>query len=184
MARERVWKVLAEGGKPHHGGTGAWPLPKDGKPGAWVTVTGDLVPCENGLHLCRRQDLIGWLGPVIWEAEYTGQVIDHGDKIVVRRARLVRRVRTWNERTARLFACDCAEAVLHLFERDHPKDRRPRQAIETSRRFAAGTATAAELDAARAAARDAARDALKPTVEILQPSAVLLVKRMCEVGRA
>lgn len=37
--------------------------------------------------------------------------------------------------------------------------------------------------AAWTAARDAARDALEPTVQLLQTSAVLLVQRMCEVGR-
>lgn len=34
---------------------------------------------------------------------------------------------------ARLFAADCAEAVLYLFERDRPDDKRPRMAIESAR---------------------------------------------------
>ena len=60
---------------------------------------------------------------------------------------------------ARLFACDCAERVLPIFEKSSPGDMRPRQAIETSRRFANGLATQAELEAARAAAWAAAWDA-------------------------
>ena len=56
---------------------------------------------------------------------------------------------------ARLFACDCAESVLHIFEAKFPDDKRPRACIETARRFAFGDATMAELATARAAARDA-----------------------------
>ncbi len=63
------------------------------------------------------------------------------------------------DRIARLFACDCAQIVLPLFERDNPDDKRPRQAIDVARKFASGDATQAELDAARAAAWDAARAA-------------------------
>ena len=65
-----------------------------------------------------------------------------------------------SERLARLFACDCAERVLDLFERQFPDDARPRQAIETARRFAMGEASAEELARAAEAARaDVARAA-------------------------
>ena len=63
------------------------------------------------------------------------------------------------DRLARLFACDCAESVLHLWEAKYPYDKRPREAIAVSRRFALGQATQEELSAARDAARDAAWDA-------------------------
>jgi hypothetical protein len=49
------------------------------------------------------------------------------------------------DRMARLFACECAERVLPLYERDHPDDHRPRIAIEMARRFAVGKATWADL---------------------------------------
>jgi hypothetical protein len=62
------------------------------------------------------------------------------------------------DRELRLFACDCAERVLHIYERDDPS-KAPRQAIEVARRFANGKATKKELDAARAAAWAAARAA-------------------------
>ncbi|MFZ1975826.1 MAG: putative immunity protein [Candidatus Acidiferrales bacterium] len=70
----------------------------------------------------------------------------------------------------RLFACDCAERVLHIYERDN-SGKALREAIEVARRFANGKATKKELAAARetawetaraaarAAAWDAARDA-------------------------
>jgi hypothetical protein len=39
---------------------------------------------------------------------------------------------------ARIFACDCAERALPIFERERPDDKRPREAIATARRFATG----------------------------------------------
>ena len=67
-----------------------------------------------------------------------------------------------HQRDIRLFNCDIAEGVLYLFEKQCPDDKRPRQAIETARRYAMGKATKEELEAARVAAwaaGDAAWDA-------------------------
>lgn len=155
------YKGLNEDGSCFHGGVGSWPLPtrnEDGTwtPGAWVEVEGDIEACVNGLHACRDEQVLWWLGPAMFALEYDGEPEDAGDKVVGRRARLLRRFETWNERTARLFACDCAERVLPIYERDYPNDRRPRAAIETARRFAKGNATRKELAAARDAAWDAA----------------------------
>ena len=63
------------------------------------------------------------------------------------------------DRFARLFACACAERVLPIFEKKHPEDKRPRQAIETARMHANGEATVEELNAAESAAWSAARSA-------------------------
>jgi hypothetical protein len=162
MNRERLFKVLDDGGTCFHGGHGQWSLPHNGDPGNWMpAIEGELEPCANGYHLCRESDLIHWLGPAIYEAEHRGDWVDADDKIVVREARLLRRLDTWNDRTARLFACDCAESVLHIYERDYPDDLRPRQAIMVARRYANREATDDELFAARTAARTAARDAAR-----------------------
>ena len=56
----------------------------------------------------------------------------------------------------RLFACDCAEQALPIYEKDYPDDKRPRKAVETARLFAEGKATQKELAAAWYAARAAA----------------------------
>jgi len=56
------------------------------------------------------------------------------------------------DKAIRLFACDCAERVLPIFEKEHPKDKRPRKAIEVSRSYANGEATQEQRAAARAAA--------------------------------
>ena len=51
-------------------------------------------------------------------------------------------------KTPRLWACDCAERVLPIFESDRPGDLRPRDAIRASRRYARGEIGAAARDAA------------------------------------
>ena len=70
-----------------------------------------------------------------------------------------------NDRKLSLFACDCAEHVLPIYEKKYPNNNCPRKAIETSRAFAMGKATKKQLAAAWAAAwaavRDAARDAAR-----------------------
>lgn len=147
----QLYKVTGEHGESHHGGSGKWTKNR------WRSVKGELIACENGLHLCRREDLIGWLGPVIWEAEADeSELVKESDKVVVRRARVIRRFDTWNKRTARLFAADCAEKVLPIFEKAHPNDDRPRKAIEAARAFARGEIDAAAAWAAAAATREAA----------------------------
>jgi hypothetical protein len=141
-------------------GTGTWQVNR------WRSVSGDLIPCRNGLHAVTADNLLPFLGDQLWRVEIGDEYLWHTDssmgrKLVARRMRLVERIETWNDRTARLFAADCAERVLPLFEVEHPNDPRPRAAIETARRFATGNATKDELAAAGAAAAawDAARDA-------------------------
>lgn len=152
---EKYYKVLNPDRKCIYG-EGHW-----SEPGEWLEVKGGLIPCENGLHLCRRDDLVDWLGTEIWEAEYEGDRINFDNKIVVRKARLVRKLDTWTDRTARLFACDCAEHVLYLFEKEFPDDDRPRKAIETARLYANGEASGDQLAAARDAAWAVAWDAAR-----------------------
>lgn len=61
-----------------------------------------------------------------------------------------------NRRICSLFAADCAESVLHIFEAAHPDDDRPRRAIEVARNPNATIGDrAVAWDAARAAERRA-----------------------------
>ena len=85
---------------------------------------------ENGEVLCeecKREDLAQLLGPRILELKSDGN-----------ESHSVHEFTTWNERTARLFAADCAEHVLPFFETRCPDDTRPREAIEVARRIARG----------------------------------------------
>jgi len=123
-------------------GSGKWTK------GRWRSVKGELVACQNGLHLARPQDLVHHISERLWLAEADpSEMVDGGDKIVVRRARVVQRVETIDDRSLRAFAADCAEKVVHLTGPD------PRcvNAIAVARRYARQEATAEELAAARAA---------------------------------
>ena len=56
------------------------------------------------------------------------------------------------DKEIRLFAADCAELVLHIFEKEYPNDDRPRKAIQAARDYANGLINAEELIAAAFAA--------------------------------
>ena len=162
----KYYKVLNKAGESVNGGHATWPLPTKNDDGTWTPgdwmpkIKGQLIPCENGYHLCRRKDLVHWLGETIYVAEYRGKMIEDDDKIVVRSARLLRRIETWTERTARLFAVWCARSALKLVVDPDP---RSIQACDIAERYANGAANEEELaavwdavwDAARAAAWDA-----------------------------
>ena len=148
-----IYKVLNTDGTSCNGGNSRWSLPiqaVDGTwtPGEWMPdIEGDLVPCENGYHLCVDAQVMQWLGPAIYEAEHNGEIVTCDDKIVVRRCRLLRRL-NWNDDVARSFARWCALQVAHLW--DVPDI--VRQYLETGDE----ALRAAAWDAARAAAWDAA----------------------------
>jgi hypothetical protein len=56
------------------------------------------------------------------------------------------------------WAADCAEHVLHHFERERPDDGRPRRAIELARAWARGEVTMTQARASAGHANAAARD--------------------------
>ena len=145
--------LLADGRAPT--GTGRYTK------GRYRSVRGVLVPCRNGLHATTADNLVPHINETLWRVEIDGEYVWHDDllmgrKLVARRMLTVERIEAWNDRTTRLFAVECAERVLPLFERDRPGDSRPREALTVARRFADGQATREELAAAWAAARDAA----------------------------
>ena len=151
------YKVLAvDGVSPQHGGSGKWFVPKDGRVGEWMPAIKDISPCSRGYHFVTLEQLPRWIGPTLYEVEVRGQIIHESDKSVAEQARLVRRIETWNDKTLRLYAADCAERVVSLYEKDYPTDTRPRKAIQAARDFANGKITAEELNAAANAAYDAA----------------------------
>ncbi|MCX6100304.1 MAG: hypothetical protein NTV92_02555 [Candidatus Bipolaricaulota bacterium] len=57
-----------------------------------------------------------------------------------------------------VWAADCAQHVLHFFERAQPSDDRPRRAIEQARAWARGEITMTEARTAAFAANAAARE--------------------------
>lgn len=133
------YKVLAADGKsPYHGGSGTWFVPAGKRAAKWMPAIKDVKLCHRGYHVTTIDKLPTWIGPTLYEAEVRGQVIAGDDKSVAEQARLVRKVDTWNDKTLRLFAADCAEHVLGLYEKAYPNDFRPRDAIRATRDFANG----------------------------------------------
>ena len=153
----KYYKFLTDDNKGKYSGfnfTGY--LPRGNKPGKWLPkVKGDLVSCKKGYHACGPDNVTEWIDVQMFEVEYSDEPVVHGDKVYGRSIRFVRKMEGWNEKTARLFACDCADRALHLVRNP---DKRSVNAVAVSRRYANGAATKKELDAARdacAAARDA-----------------------------
>lgn len=179
----RLYKVTGLDGKAIYGGSGKW------VEGRWRTIKGRLIPCKNGLHLCRGEDLVIWLGPEIWEAEVAEdaetQVSD--GLAVVSKARVIRRL-PWDEDKARSFAIDCAEHVLPLVD---PGNDVPRRTIELARADEigwkearhAGRAAATMADAAWAAARAIAWCGIEAPYDSARVTATFAVQASSWSGR-
>jgi hypothetical protein len=162
----KAYKFTQANGETYNGF--AWPLPTADGPGEWVEVglkarkalTADDLCTGRVLHATDSAHLLDWLDAEMYEVEIDesrGVIV--ADKIGFRRGRLVRRIEAWNERTARIFACDCAEDALQYTD----KGSRPTLecAIYVARCYADGEASDKELAAARVAAWDAARAAAR-----------------------
>jgi len=111
-------------------------------------------------------DLLSW-GPCYSDREVrelAGEVTTFTALDVLRRDDIPPDDRLWvvlrtqliDDVTMRLFACDCAEHVLPIWEKAHPQDDRPKRAIEIARKYAHGEASKAEMIAAGNEAWDAA----------------------------
>lgn len=137
----KLYKVLAVGRKSCHGGRMVW------EPFHWYEISGDLIPCQNGFHLCRPEDLLDWLQEEIWKGQVQRGWVYGDGKIVAEKARITWQCLGWNNRTARLFAADCVQNVAHLCTL-----RSVQRYIETTRRFAEGAVSYDDLLAARDAA--------------------------------
>jgi len=155
---ERYFKVLAADGSPVNGGQGRWKLPRGKRPGAWMPPVAEPKTCERGYHLTDAAHLALWIkaDAAVYEAEGRGAEDAQADKTAFAEARLLRLVGIADEKALRLFAADCAEHVLPLYEKRYPDDAGPREAIAAARRFARGEITEAEMRVKRNAASDAA----------------------------
>lgn len=127
-----------------------WPI------GKWVKTEGRLEMCRNGIHVTTLDCATKWIHARCHPVQIRGGRLGDNHKLCVRSARLGPVFETWNDRTARLFAADCAEHVLYIFERHQPSDTRPRDAIEVARKFANGEVAPASVRVAWTAARNAA----------------------------
>jgi hypothetical protein len=110
----KTHKFLATGARGPLSGF-AWPVPRAEVPGAWVAVEGPLAPCTRGVHVCRPGDLAHWIHDELWELEADGDQVDGLDCLVVRRARLVRRIDAWGGPGGQRFVGACVDhASAHV----------------------------------------------------------------------
>jgi hypothetical protein len=118
----KAYKFLAKGETGPLSGS-RWPGPRGVAPGAWVEVEGPLELCRRGVHVCRPLDLPYWLHDELWETEVDGDQLEGVDCLVVRRARLVRRIDGWHLGGAGRFAEACVEHATQLVATaEHARD--------------------------------------------------------------
>ncbi|WP_322750340.1 MULTISPECIES: hypothetical protein [unclassified Frankia] len=87
-------------------------------PGTWVDAevnagAGDVVPCRDGIHACRVEDLPYWLTEELWRIDLDGPLVIHENKVVARRGRLGTRVEQWTRAAAREFSVACVCRVAY-----------------------------------------------------------------------
>lgn len=130
----------------------------------WTDPVPNPVLCVRGWHACRWEDALSHISDELWVADLGGAIATGPVQVAGGQLRLVRKAKL-DDTTLRLFAADCAERALPLFEEAYSDDDRPRKAIEAARQFSHGkiasTAWVAASSAARAAAWAAARAAAR-----------------------
>jgi hypothetical protein len=114
----RAYKVLSEGRSEFTGYR--WPLPEGSEPGDWLSASGPLALCINGVHASSVEQLPQWLGNEIWEAELDGEILHAEPALVAGRARLIRLVEEWDEAARLAFCRDCAQRARDRVARYPP----------------------------------------------------------------
>ena len=75
--------------------------------GEWIEVSGEIVPCENGLHASKHpfDSLTYAPGHMLHRVELGGEIVEHGDpvdKVAARRRKIVATIDA--EKLLRIFA--------------------------------------------------------------------------------
>lgn len=124
--------------------------------GVWADWIEQPIKIGRGYHFARGDvQLLYPMGTDIYEIEVDGVVTPVGeDMFIAQSIRLISHVYSWSDRTARLFACDCADRVTGL-----SRDERAHDAVRMARAYANGEATWRDLAAARADVSACARSA-------------------------
>lgn len=159
----KYYKILLPGGYPANGGSGRYHRPKgNGRPGQWMPKIQNPKCCVRGYHVVTLENIPRWIKGTyeceIWECEVRGRRHERGTKSAWGQIRLLKKT-PWSDKVARLFAADCAEHVLPIFEREFSVDKRPRRAIEAARKRALGNLNLRDLGRARMEASNAATSA-------------------------
>jgi hypothetical protein len=157
-----LWKFLREGLKSEYGKC-EW------KVGEWKKED-KAETCHTGFHGSEKiLDALSYVkGEVLAHVEVRGECDKQDDKQAWTEMR-IKKAYKWTKEESVKLAIFSAELVIELYEKQYPKDSRPREAIEAAKAYlkdpseanSAADAAAYAADAADAAARaaDAAADA-------------------------
>jgi hypothetical protein len=136
MIAHKFFRRAAHGSLTDH----CWPQPSaagEALDGGWQEATdGPLVPCRNGLHACRIDQLSYWISDELWEVELDGEWIETRHALVARRARLVRRVEAWEGAAAHGFAQICWQRAESAATRATQVSPLAREYLESAQQFA------------------------------------------------
>jgi len=151
-----LWKVFKKGRTSNNGDI-KWKLNK------WNHHEGDLILCHSGFHASER--IIDAMQYTACEeivlVEIGDDFIKGNDKYVCRDMRVIKSYK-WGKKDSVALAIFAAELVIDIFEKEHPNDKRPREAIEAAKKVLKSDTKknrAAAGDAARYAVSAAASDA-------------------------
>ncbi|MDD5007283.1 MAG: hypothetical protein PHC68_02635 [Syntrophorhabdaceae bacterium] len=142
-----LWKSMLTGPKSANGSEGAWKI------GEWRKASGELEMCANGYHASLNViDAMNYVdAEIIARVEVRGKHLDQSDKQCWEQMRITKAWAWTKEDSVRLAIC-AAELVIGIYEKQHPDDKRPREAIESAKKWLAEPS-----EKNRAAAEAAAR---------------------------
>lgn len=125
--------------------------------GEWKKHDGELEMCESGFHYCKEPiEAFEYVyGDMFCVVEVKGKEKTEGNKTVAEEMRVVKVLDT--KRVAVQFAIACARRSLPNYEKEYPKDDRPRKAIEAAETWFANPTK--ENESAARSAWSAARSA-------------------------
>lgn len=157
-----LWKAMLKGPKSANGTEGKWKI------GEWRKHDGDLSMCGAGYHASSNViDAMNYVNAeIIARVEVRGKHLDQGDKQCWEQMRITK-AWAWTKEDSVRLAIYTAELVIGIYEKKHPDDNRPRQAIEAAKQWLAepteknarAARKAAEAAAGAAGAAGAAREA-------------------------
>jgi hypothetical protein len=160
LNKNQLWKSLPADMKPHG---------HQFKIGEWNKVKGKVAVCENGFHGSRRIiDAMQYVDmEVLALCEVQGETDSDNNKECWQEMKILKAWK-WEKKDSVELAIFAAEQVIDIYEKEYPKDKRPREALEAAKNWlknpsdeaaraarAAGAAGAAAEAAAGAAARAA-----------------------------
>jgi len=119
------------------------------KIGEQKVFKGDLNMCETGFHCSKTiyQAFSYVQGEILAEVEVKGKHKLEKDKEVWEKM-TIKKAWKWQKKDSVALAIYSAELCLKNFEKVHPNDKRPRQAIEAAKKWLKGKITDEELSAA------------------------------------